>query len=389
MELSIEGFLYPRIDDAQCIHCGVCKRKCPSLSRKNSNLYGQAIKAVWLRESDKLRESTSGGVFSGMAEQILESGGVVFGAEYDDNLEVHQAQVESMSELKKLKGSKYVESDTRDSFSSVREALISGRIVLYSGTPCQIAGLKSFLGDEYNNLITIDLICHGVPSRKLFKKWLEWKEEKTGGRIIYVGFRDKDVGGGDCLNGKLKIRTKTKTKTKTIKSRFDPYYASFVRYETYRESCYTCPYADIHNRPADITIGDFLELDNIKKYETFNFDIKRGVSLVIFNTKKGEEWFMRAGKKFESFSVEEADFINIKGNVKAPSPRPAKRDLIYNKINETSPNNFFNKFHESHLLFPLEFYIKSSFYKMAHIAIQILPRSMAQKIRRTKARHNI
>ena len=345
-----EGFFYPSVDKDKCIDCGLCLKVCPTKKEITKDIEKQISKVIYLKDEKTLKESTSGGAFAGFAEYILEKQGVVFGAAYDDELNVNQIYVEDVKDLYKLKGSKYVESFTNDSYLKVKEFLEQGRYVLYSGTPCQIAGLKSFLNKDYEKLITLDLICHGVPSRKLFKKYLEWFGQKHGGKIIYYGFRDKDVGGWSC-GGKTKI--KTKTKTKTILGFTDPYYASFLRCETYRESCYSCPYSSM-NRPGDITIGDFFEAGAIYP----DLDKKKGISLIIINNEKGRNFFSLCEELFHQLPVETKQYVDIKSNLKKPSPRRSVRDNIYDGIDSLKVEKFFLKFKETWYIYRFVFFIK-------------------------------
>ena len=326
MKESSEGFLYPEVDDS-CINCGLCVKHCPVLSPVAVKKIARENYVTWIKDEKKLGQSTSGGMFTAFAENCINSGGYVFGCVFDRELNPYQALAENTKDLIPMKGSKYVESDTRKSFSEVRQLLNAGRMVLYSGTPCQVAGLRAYLGKEYDNLLTIDLICHGVPSRKIFKKYLEWMGKKLGEKIIYIGFRDKDVGGWSC-GGK----TKTKTKTKTIDGINDPYYWSFLHCETYRESCYGCPYADIKNRPADITIGDFFEVEKIYP----EVERTKGVSLLILNTKKGCETFENIKEKLNILPIKTEQYLSLKDNLVKPSPRPNKRDTVYKNIDSIS-----------------------------------------------------
>lgn len=327
-----EGFFYPEVNFEKCVDCGICVARCPAMNPPVRENFTQTSKAVWLKDAEKLLQSTSGGLFAGLAERVLNDGGVVFGAAYDEELNVSQVFVEAEDDLQRLKGSKYVESQTGDSFKKTREFLKSGRKVFYSGTPCQIAGLKKYLAKEYENLFTADLICHGVPSQKLWRKYLEW----LGGRIIYYGFRDKDVGGWRC-GGK----TKTKIKTKVIEGSCDPYYASFLRCETYRESCYFCPFSSME-RPGDVTMGDFFEVSEFYP----DLDRTRGISLLIINNGKGERFFNSVEDKFEVLPISEKQYLPVKGNLQVPSPRPNVRNCVYFGIDTISPNKFFKRFKE-------------------------------------------
>ncbi|MBD5403774.1 MAG: 4Fe-4S dicluster domain-containing protein [Treponema sp.] len=343
MSETVEGFQYPKVSRERCIDCGICAARCPALNPPVRDDFVQISRIVWQKDGEKLFQSTSGGLFAGLAERVLDECGVVFGAAYGDDLKVSLSFVESEGELWKLKGSKYVESQTNDSFKRAKEFLDGGRKVFYSGTPCQIAGLKKYLAKDYDNLFTADLICHGVPSQKLWLKYLEWLGNKTGGTIVYYGFRDKDVGGWSC-GGKTK--TKTKTKTKVIDGSCDPYYASFLRCETYRESCYSCPFSSMA-RPGDVTMGDFFEVSEFYP----DLDRTKGISLLIINNEKGERFFSSVEDKFEVLPISESQYLPVKGNLKSPSIRPCVRDDIYSGIDSLPPNEFFGKFRESHISF--------------------------------------
>ena len=355
MQESSEGFLYPDVN-AECVHCGICVRACPALTPlvvETENI--RQSFAAWLQDDDKILQSSSGGAFTGLAEKVIAENGIVFGAAYNDDLSVSQISVDNLNDLQKLKGSKYVESYTGDSFKQVKSFLDTGRTVLYSGTPCQIAGLKSFLGTDYDNLLTVDLVCHGVPSRKLFAKWIEWLEIKTKGKIVYIGFRDKDAGGWSC-GGKFK--TKTKTKTKILEASLDPYYASFLRYETYRESCYTCPYSSM-NRPGDISIGDFFEAPMLYP-EIRNLNTAKGISLVVLNNRKGMKFFESIKNQFKLLPVDEFRYVPVKSNLEDPSPRPEFRNSVYWGINEVPTEKFFSRFRESSATYGAIYWLKKA-----------------------------
>lgn len=360
-----EGFFYPEVNDGKCVECGICAARCPAMNPPVRENFTQTSRAVWLKDTEKLLQSSSGGLFAGLAERVLDDGGVVFGAAYDGDLKVGQTFVESKDDLWKLKGSKYVESGTGDSFRQAKEFLDGGRKVFYSGTPCQIAGLKKYLAREYENLLTADLICHGVPSQKLWRKYLEWQGEKLGEKIIYCGFRDKDVGGYSC-NGKLK----TKTKTKTVWSVLDSYYASFIRCETYRESCYSCPYSSLE-RPGDISMGDFTEIKEIDP----NFDLTKGLSLCILNTEKGQNLFNIIKEEFNIIPLEFSQYISIKSNLERPSTRPDIRDCVYYDIEKPSVKRFFKRFKESSRFYFIKFYARK-------MICNILPRFVKNFIKR-------
>lgn len=187
-----EGFWYPSVDEKSCIECKVCLKKCPV---ENTEFHRNEPHKVWAwrnKNDVDIMRSASGGAADSAAKTILQMGGVVYGAAYDEQLAVSHIEVTDEAEREKLQSSKYVQSDPKDSYTKVNQRLSEGKTVLFTGTPCQIAGLYAFLGGNPENLYTVDLICHGVPSPKFFKKYLEYQNKQTAGRVIYFNFRSKD-----------------------------------------------------------------------------------------------------------------------------------------------------------------------------------------------------
>ncbi|MBQ6779740.1 MAG: Coenzyme F420 hydrogenase/dehydrogenase, beta subunit C-terminal domain [Treponema sp.] len=335
MQADTEGFLFPKISD-DCIECGSCVRHCPVLSpQKNTDFVAERY-AMILKNKNVLSKSSSGGAFGGIADYILHNGGVVFGAAFDEKLCVKQTAVHSPEKLHIVQGSKYVSCSTEHSFSDVKRLLENEKTVLYGGSPCQIAGLKAFLGKSYENLFTMDLICHGVPSEKLFQKYLEWLGKKTKGKVIYYGFRDKDIAGWSC-GGKTLV--KTKTKTKVIDGICDPYYSAFLRCESYRESCYRCPFARSENRIGDITMGDFWGTD--KTYPEISG--KDGISFCTINSEQGKKVFDLIKNDFDIFPVPGDECLRVNVAYNHASLRPSVRNSIYDGI-DGDLNQFFKKF---------------------------------------------
>ena len=208
-----EGFWYPSVDEKSCIECKVCLKKCPV---ENTEFHRNEPHRVWAwrnKNDVDIMRSASGGAADSAAKTILQMGGVVYGAAYDEQLAVSHIEVTDEAERENLQSSKYVQSDPKDSYTKVKQRLSEGKTVLFTGTPCQIAGLYAFLGGNPENLYTVDLICHGVPSPKFFKKYLEYQNKQTAGRVIYFNFRSKDKRGWGT---QYLLKTKTKTKTKTL-----------------------------------------------------------------------------------------------------------------------------------------------------------------------------
>ena len=194
MNEDAEGFVYPQIvNDSLCISCGACERACPILNKKNNNdVLTKAYAALSKDESLRL-ESSSGGIFSELAKVVLQSGGIIYGASYNENGLVEHINIDNIEALGKLRGAKYSQSNMGDSFQVLKKQLNSGRKILFSGTPCQVAGLKSFLNKDYDNLICIDFVCHGVPSPMAWRQYVKYRaqNDNDGAAPQYINLRNK------------------------------------------------------------------------------------------------------------------------------------------------------------------------------------------------------
>ena len=361
MRENREGFFYPIINE-KCINCGLCVTHCPILTPNKKPFFGQRIFCLILKNEELLRKSSSGGVFAGIANYILSENGVVYGCAYDENFNANIIGITNVADLYKLQGSKYVASNTNVTYKQVKENLEIGKKVLYCGSPCQIAGLKAFLGKDYENLYTLDLICHGTPSQKLFSKYIEWLGKKFGGKIIYYGFRDKDISGWSC-GGIAIAKTKTKTKTKTNPSSLDPYYYHFLKGTTYRECCYNCNYCQ-KERVSDITIGDYW---GIKK-EHPHFYSPNGVSCLLINTEKGRNLWNLVSNDFFYLESSFENIAKYNHNLKYPTKRISLRDTIYQHIDEMNSIDYFS----TQLIIPfnLKARVKQFFPKWIKILIK-------------------
>jgi len=315
MQSNAEGFLYPSISTQLCNQCGQCKKICPMFKSDLQNDVLEVFAAKSLNR-EQLLKSASGGIFAALAENILERNGVVFGCAYDENLVAKHIGIENSSEIYKLQSSKYVQSDTLNTYTRARDFLEQNRQVLYSGTPCQIAGLRAFLAKDYENLVTVDLICYGVPSPGLFAKYIEWLSKKMDGKIIGYNFRSKERNGWG-----YEIEIKTKTKTKYTKETLDPYYSGFAKGKTFRECCYFCKYA-CGKRTGDITLGDYWGVKQVHP-EFFSRD---GVSVVLVNTQNGKISWKNACNKIESIQSSFEKCSKFQGMLNRPAKRPVSRD---------------------------------------------------------------
>lgn len=290
-----KGFAYPKIDDTKCIECGLCMRSCPILNKQgktgNKHEKETICIAAWNKNEEVRMKSSSGGSFSVMAEKVLADGGVVFGAAWDSHMNLLHQYVDKSTDLDALRRSKYVQSNTKNTFNEVQDFL-RRRKVLYCGTPCQIAGLTAFLGyKDYDNLIKVDVICQGVPSNEIFKKYISEIEDSHGVEVVDANFRSKDKGWRcGLLLLLLRVRDRSKTYWKKRVFGKNEYYNAFIKEYFMRDSCYDCQFKCNHQGYySDISIADFWRIGkhiplNVKNYE-------HGISAVIVNTQKGKAFF--------------------------------------------------------------------------------------------------
>lgn len=279
------GFLYPVIDEEKCICCGKCKKVCGFQSWQVSNTPLRTYAAV-SEDRGQSAQSASGGVFAAMASQVLERGGLVCGAAYDADWTVRHELIAQPRELVRLQGSKYTHSHTRDAYTAVKAALEQGKTVLFSGTPCQISGLYGYLGGDRENLITVDIVCHGVPSGRFFREFVHSLERENSAEAVAFSFRDKKLGWGK--NGSITLKKQGKTYKKYLWENENSYFYYFAQGALSRENCQSCPYA-CSARPADVTLGDYWGIEKAHpdylRREPMSDAV--GISVVVANTEKG------------------------------------------------------------------------------------------------------
>ncbi len=280
-----EGFLRPRVDVAKCIGCHRCEHVCSVLHPGQPDV-SPTCYAAYTRDEKLRLQSSSGGIFTELAKPIIAAGGVVFGCVWErPELVAIHVRAETLEELAAMRGSKYVQSDLRDTFREAKTALLAGRQVLFSGTPCQIAGLNAFLGKPYDNLLKIEIICHGVPSPVLFRNYKDdvvaWGRRRENNRTaVAFSFRDKSRGwrsrGASVLFDDGRLHREPQSRNGYLKA--------FLAHWTLRRSCYRCVATDGRSQ-ADITLGDFWGIERV----CLGADDNRGISLVIVHTKRGHE----------------------------------------------------------------------------------------------------
>lgn len=300
MKADEEGFYYPVVNTLKCIDCGLCEKVCPMVNNTDSTNMSVAIGA-YNKDISIRRESTSGGVFRILSQYVIDCGGVVFGAAFDDKFNVIHTFSETIEGCKQFSGSKYVQSDMNDCYSQARQFLKANRYVLFSGTPCQIAGLKIFLKKEYEKLITVDIVCHSVPSPYI---WNKYKNIISNGRKIQdIKFRHKVLGNnsnmfyvqfdnGEQINEPYGENLYIKGFTKGLYS---------------RPSCYSCRFSNL-NRKSDFTLGDLWGVETIYP----ELENKWGTSLILLNTKKARSIFkcIKPNLKYKKIDVKKAIFFN-------------------------------------------------------------------------------
>ena len=331
MVANDEGFLYPSVDYNKCINCGLCETVCPVLNKKNeeSGFYKDTRKTYSAVSVDRnsLKSSSSGGVFSVLAEETLKQDGCVFGASFSDCFRnVEHKCIDDVRELEQLKGSKYLQSDLKNSFSLCKKHLEKGKKVLFSGVPCQIAGLKKYLGKDYSNLVCVEVICHGVPSPLVWQKYLDAIESKLG-KTESVTFRDKSAGW-DSFG--MKIQSSDGKELIEI-HQANSYMAVFLKNLALRESCYVCP-AKGENSCADMTLGDFWGLTSA--YPEFYDD--GGVSVVVIHTSKGQKMIENVSDRLVLHETDLNKSLEDNWIIYRSVSRPRERDVFYHDLKHKS-----------------------------------------------------
>lgn len=266
-----EGFLYPSINEVLCVQCGKCLKVCSERQTYEARVPTGVYAAINLDEKVRMR-SSSGGIFSLLAEYVIEQDGVVFGAAFNERLEVVHCHVETIEGVAAFRGSKYVQSRIGASFQDAENFLKSGRKVLFSGTPCQIAGLKSYLGKDYPGLLTVDFVCHGVPSPGIFKEYVQAQPDLVTG----INFRDKRTG---WKNFSVTMETSAGERTEVFYN--DEYMQGFLGNVFLRPTCYRCNFRSGRS-DSDFTLGDFWGIDKLRP----EMDNDKGLSLVIANNNE-------------------------------------------------------------------------------------------------------
>ncbi len=333
MRADAEGFVHPRINPERCNGCDLCRSICPvnrpAAALEPAAMQGRRISpprvlAAWHTDESIRRESSSGGVFSALADYVLARGGAAAGAAFDGKLAVRHVLVEHPAELPRLRGSKYVQSDLPPDFHrQLRRRLQAGQALCFAGTPCQVAGLQSYLQRDYANLYCCDLVCHGVPSPLLFEAYLGHRREKEGA-LKGVSFRSKAAG---WKNFQVAVELPDGT-VKRASMLADPFMAAFLYNYSLRPCCYACRFAS-PRRFGDLTLGDFWGV--AMKYPEYDRD-DRGTSLVLVNTERGTAWLDACRPSLFLGPADLRTALSGNSTLDHPADRPSPRATFYHDL---------------------------------------------------------
>lgn len=301
MQPDEEGFLYPKVDENICVQCGLCEKVCPISNRDSKQTDNEPIdiQALRVKDNDILSHSSSGGFFTLISQYVISNGGVVFGVRYNESMEVVHSYAETMQACYSFRGSKYVQSTINDTYTKVRECLRKGRLVLFTGTPCQVDGLRRFLLKDYDKLITVDVVCHGVPSPRIFKEYVSYFNKLTNDVIIDINMRYK--GGRGWGHRFSYLYTFKSGRIEVDWDGIKDWGRLYFSHALNRPSCYQCRYCSF-DRPGDFSIADYWD-DNNKHPEFFHKD---GTSLVIINSKTAVQLLSQLSQ-YESIHISKDD----------------------------------------------------------------------------------
>lgn len=325
MEFDIEGFLYPEIDDEACIECGLCKAVCPALNPQQPNLNKTTAVVGRCHDMHIRRESSSGGFFYYLARWILAKGGCIYGAAWDRSFNVVHIRCDNEDDIMKLLQAKYAQSEMGNCFKDIETDLQEGKCVLFSGTSCQVGAVKSYLRKDYKNLYLVDIICHGVPSPGVWRRYIDYRSLKDNGEgsIASINMRCKDTGWPPFsvdiryLNGHRYLNMKE----------YDPYMRAFVHDLCLRKSCHICQYKGI-NRVSDLTLGDYWGIwDQMPE-----FDDGKGTSVVLIHTDKASEILEAIKKDFEIRDIDPALSVSENSSAEHSAPENPLREEFLKRV---------------------------------------------------------
>lgn len=346
-----QGFLYPKVKEENCIDCHICERVCPignsttSILRRSATAY-----AAYNTNATERQQSSSGGIFMEISKQVIRQCGIVFGARFDEHWNVEHSYAQTEDEAEQFRRSKYIQSNIKNTYTDAKAFLNEGKTVLFSGTPCQIAGLKRFLGKEYDNLLTIDFICHGVPSATVWQKYLQEQKERLANKyklndiseikILSINFRDKS---SSWRQYNLKITFNITGIGDVIITEpvwENDYMLAFLNDYANRPSCFKCQFRN-GKANSDLTIADFWGIENC--IESLEFAGEQGTSLLILNNDRLRHYLTDV--MLQEVPLEKA----ISGNIAYTKdwPKPLTHDYFFHKLKSKSVNNSLKKAQEA------------------------------------------
>lgn len=353
-----EGFLYPSVDAKDCINCNLCNRVCPYNDIPTKRM-PVTIYAAKHKDDDIRLNSSSGGIFTSLAEKVINQGGIVFGAQFDKNWNVIHSYTDNIIELSKYRGSKYVQSNTLFTYQEAKSFLDKNKLVLYSGTPCQILGLKKFLRKEYSNLITVDFVCHGVPSPKVWQLYIN--NITLNSTIKDIKFRNKEKG---WRNYTLYIKTNNTEFKYSMDDNQSSYMKGFLNELYLRPSCHNC-IAKGFTSGSDFTIADYWWIHNIKP----EIDDNKGISLVYINSIKGKSLFN--GLNIEKIETNNTKDIKeaylFQGAVSESAIANKNRDNFFAFVNGDNVSTIIENYTKPTLRKKFKQYIKRTFRKSKNV----------------------
>lgn len=374
MEADEAGFEYPRILQDKCVGCGACESVC---GFRNSKIESKCIGAFAGASADPevLHTSSSGGIFSEIADDVFADGGIVYGAcmkETGNGVQLYHLGVSSKEELRALRGSKYFQSSIGSVFREIKEELNRGRRVLFCGTACQVDGLNRYLKKPYDTLLTVDIACHGVPGPQIYRDYISWLKKKYHAEDIQIRFRDKKKNGWQHGAVIRIIKKNGSVREKKISYQMSSFYIAFMRGQILRDSCYSCEYSYRH-RPADITLGDYwgiqVEHPQLLKRNGGPLDEENGISCIMINTEKGREAFDRCKKRLTVIESSVEKIIRKNPALREPPKRPqdteAYREAYRNEGFDGIERLYRQKYGKKYWIFAIKNMIPNSIKRKA------------------------
>ena len=325
------GFRFPQIDTGKCVGCGSCQKVC-CINNDVELCKPGTVYAASYKNKEISAKSASGGIFAALTKQVLTEGGIVFGSAYTKQFDVEVVPIEKIEDLPRLQGSKYVQSSMNSSFLKIKSELQTGRTVLFCGVPCQVEALKRFLGRSYENLLLVDIVCHGVPSNRMLKDYLSFLADKKKMEVQSIQFRTKTKGQN--VYGEIAYRQVSHTgeiayRQEPLISYKSSYYKLFLNCQIFRDSCYHCKFAGT-KRPGDISLCDYWGIED--EHPDFVKEVEKeglaGISAIMLNTNAGIDFFERLKQEFVLGESTVEQVAKHNPQLQAPSVETAERKQV-------------------------------------------------------------